>query len=167
MLCSFLRHHWLIQIIFFPVSFLREKIWNFHVIKHHTIRFYQEEETCSQPCLLVTNVHRKSLRYLNPLDRRLGRPQSGCDKNWAICVSTTKINPNPQFFNPQPSHLHEWAQVCTAENGQNGVHVCVWVYEHSLICFRWYACVHTYVFILLRVCVRTRHAYMSFIIKWN
>jgi len=87
------------------------------------MRFYGEEETCGQPCLLVTNVHGKSLRYPNPLDRTLGGPQSGCDKNLAICVSTTKMNPNPQFFNPQPSHLNELAQVCTAENGQNGVYV--------------------------------------------
>jgi hypothetical protein len=57
------------------------------------------------------------------------------------------MNPNPQFFKPQPSHLIDWAQVYTAENGQYGVH----------------ACVHMYSYCYMRV--RTRHAWMSSIMK--
>jgi hypothetical protein len=117
------------------------------VIKHHIMSFYGEEKRRHVVSLVFLSLMstEKSLRYPNPSDRTLGGPQSGCDKNLAICVSTTKMNPNPQFFNPQPSHLNDWAQVRTTENGQNGVCVCRFM---SILLFasggtHEYICIHS------------------------
>jgi hypothetical protein len=118
------------------------------------MRFYWEEERYGQPCLSVTNVHGKSLRYPNLLlDRRLGGPQSGCDKNWAICVSTTKWTLILSFSTHSLVTLmtgHKYALQKMAKMAC--VYVGLWAFSYLLQVVCMHVCVHTHVFIVLCVC---------------